>query len=118
MNIDEWAAEQCGVEIDYNRFIISGAPTYLLPIDNGDSESYVFWSIHDPRCREIVREHFWLSTTRASNSTVLMDGNYWGCTSTNTEIRRLYKKPVFYGKSPAEAEIACITAIYEAQKDE
>ena len=105
MTVDKWAADQCGVQLDKITGCVLQAERGLAPW---------YWTITDPRCREIVREHFWLSTTRAGNSTILMDGNYWGCTSTNTDIRSLYKKPVFYGKTPAEAEIACINAIYQA----
>lgn len=107
-DIDKWCAKQSKVTLHGHEFVI-----YETAL--GD-KIYAEWTIKDPRCREIVRERFWLNTNRAGNSTALMDGNYWSCSSSNNDVRRGLK-PSYRGKSPAEAEIACITAIWEARDE-
>ena len=110
-DIDNWFADQCGVET-YDDFGVP-YPEYYF-IKDGREFQYL-WTIHDPRCREVIREKFWLCTNRAGNSTALMDGKYWICSSSNNQIRRIIKIGL-RGKTIAEAEIACCEAIYEAQK--
>ena len=98
MNIDEWAANQCGIAI------LGGGwrpPGYAAPISGR-------WTIKDPRCREIVREHFKIWTYYGSIGTDKMG---WVSTSANNDMAGTY------GKTIAEAEIACIEAIYEASKN-
>ena len=97
MNIDEWAAEQCGVEIHTGYWIHNGVK-HDFP-----------WSVLHPVCREIVRGHFKLSTYWDA------DGHCW-CESDREDL--LNQQLVRDAPEIAEAEIACITAIYEAQKDE
>ena len=95
MNIDEWAAEQCGIEL----FRMYSENAWYDP-DMGDS----FWTIQDPRCREIVREHFKIWTYYGQIGTDKM-----GWVSTSSYNNMAY----IYGKTIAEAEIACIRGIYK-----
>ena len=99
MNIDEWAAEQCGVEVFGNGSFIIGS-------EHGHS-IWIDWTIQDPRCREIVREHFKIWTYYGSVGTDKMG---WVSTSANNDMAGTY------GKTIAEAEIECITAIWETSK--
>ena len=88
MNIDEWTAEQCGVKIEPS--IILGEWQRI--------DDWTPWTIQDPRCREIVREHFKICTDFS------IDGWFSGRAGTTEQ---------YAGKTIAEAEIACIKAIYK-----
>ena len=92
MNIDEWFAEQCGVELGTNNadFIVYETEvTYCYP-----------WDIKDPQCREIVREKFSIETLRKFGK--------WHADSLGFTFSKGHE-------TIAEAEIACLTAIYEAR---
>ena len=58
--IDKWAAEQCGVGFTTNH------KKQVVAWFTGSIDERVYWefewTIQDPRCREIVREHFKLET--------------------------------------------------------
>jgi len=102
--VDQWAAEQCGVEIF--PFPTDKIVFYHLYWSFKDTNYEYPWTIQDPRCREIVREHFKLSTIY----------RYWVMPTEmvyETTTRNCIK---YEGKTIAEAEIACITAIYEASQ--
>lgn len=97
--VDEWAAEQCGVEFKQTW---KGRVWYL----NGKLHENDEWTIKDPRCREIVREHFKIWTAYGP---IGFDRMGWqACTAYN-------KLTNYHGNTIDEAEIACITAIYEAE---
>lgn len=100
-SIDEWAAAKCGVEFKQTW---KGRVWYL----NGKLHENDEWTIKDPRCREKVRDHFNICTVK----------------HTSTKPNRNWQSNSFlnvdfiaeFGSTIAEAEIACITAIYEAEK--
>ena len=102
MNINEWAADQCGVLLDLDNW------EYGYQVGDEWEYSDDHWSIHNPRCREIVREHFKIWTYYGSNRT---DKMRWISTSAYNNMDYIY------GKTIAEAEIGCIEAIYEASKN-
>ena len=96
MNIDKWCAEQCGVQIEFVDY-------FSIPTDHKNiRDGYQFtWTIFDPRCREIVREHFLIEMCRVSGS--------W------TAFKYLIDEDASiegHGKTIPEAEIECINAIY------
>jgi hypothetical protein len=86
-NLDKWCAEQCGVDPD-----------------NPQDDFYADWDIQDPRCREIVREHFTITMDFLKGDWIAQGGY---CI-TRTCMGK--------GKTIAEAECNCITQIYEASK--
>lgn len=92
MTVDQWAAEQCGVS--YKRYY-----EWLQP---GDYQTFDITKASD---REIVREHFGIYTRPCKD-----DRSEWTC------ISLLIDDVQEWGKTIAEAEIACITAIWEASK--
>lgn len=89
MTVDQWAAEQCGVS--YKRYY-----EWLQP---GDYQTFDITKASD---REIVREHFKLHT--------YWYNHLWWCEHIHQG------DDLESGKTIAEAEIACITAIWEASK--
>ena len=97
-DIDKWAAEQCCNEYVY---LWDGKLFYM----KGDIKAPFEWTITDPRCREIVRDHFKIITD------VWPLGGW--CAHQHLETNR--KDAI--GKTIAEAEIACITAIWEASDE-
>ena len=93
-DLDKWAAEQCGVELN---LVSSKALLWF-----GNTATGYQWTIQDPRCREIVREHFKIDTRE------YYQGG-WQCAAED-----IYP-PI--GQTIAEAEIACIKAIKEAMNE-
>ena len=101
-DIDKFCAEQCGIEISAEPLKVYG---YEI-VNWSDLGLPRFWSIKDPRCREIVREHFDISTQRHYHR----DGQLiWYSDKFSTSYDG-------YGITIEEAEIECITAIWEASK--
>ena len=98
-DIDKFCAEQCGIEISAEPLKVYG---YEI-VNWSDLGLPRFWSIKDPRCREIVREHFGITTQ-------IMSGSEWVALAPGVPTQ------VEHGKTIAEAEIECITAIWEASK--
>mgnify|MGYP001817531438 CR=1 FL=1 len=95
--VDEWTAEQCGFCIMTG---LDDKEYFYRP--NTTEPPYDFeWTIKDPRCREIVREHFKIDTREYYAG---------GWQSIAEDIH----PPI--GKTIAEAEIACIQVIYEASQ--
>jgi len=94
-SIDEWAAEQCGVDFIANRY-----GWFLYPVNHAITEDVhaVKWTIKDPRCREIVLD--WIAEHPEYYRFLHGYINNW--------MAGKMKK--------SEAEISCITAIYEAEK--
>jgi hypothetical protein len=96
MDINEWFAKKCGVTID--------------SVGGGYVFRGVFygwgWTIQDPRCREIIREKFKIDTCEEDSGL-----GKW-CAS--CYINGVYRTEG-YGKTIAEAEIACLEAIYKAE---
>lgn len=85
-NINKYFAEQLGVQA--NGLLIDSY--------------YADWTISDPRCREVIREKFGIST-------IVFD---------NGQARTTWKDYMSdIKRTIAEAEIACLTAIYEARDD-
>jgi hypothetical protein len=99
--IDKWCAEQCGI-----KFQNEGASHWYIP----PSKLYPYeWTIQDPRCREIVCEEFkihplWVGFRGMGH------GNYWIGYVNEQRLSIIEQRR-------KEAEIACITAIYEARDE-
>ena len=117
MNIQQvnaYMAEKCGIKISggkyfvYNYFKMFRSDykegTYANHIQDADID--MEWTIQDPRCREIVREKF-------SITTKYTPPNEYGWMSYKDDDTDGIK-PFSKGGTPAEAEIACITAIAES----
>lgn len=102
-DIDKWAAARCGVTVrDHTNYLT------IMPYSEVRVEGCSFWTIEDPRCREIVQEHFKINT-------VWIEENKWRATENkwrSEESCCIAKE----GGCPAEAEISCIQAIYEASQ--
>ncbi len=106
-DIDKWAAEQCGVGFTYDEFKV------VVAWWTGDIDDRVYrnydWTIQDPRCREIFIQE-------------KIDSVHY--LRLNSQQVRVSMKPrdMEYVSSIeptyAAGEIACITAIWEAMKDE
>ena len=102
MNINEWFAKQCGVKY-LNRYKAYGM---LDPTQKDELGLYIKWDIKDPRCMQVVREKFLLSTNMKEDGTAYCyekggyvdEGNGWGDTI-------------------PKAEYACCEAIYEARDE-
>ena len=99
IELDRWAAETCGVKviagiINIDTLLIKGGK---LPLD--------IWTLSDARCREIVRE--WLKIRTAPSYP-----NRFSARSFKVETVKPY---VHIGKTIADAEIACIQAIKDAE---
>ena len=99
MNIDKWFAEKCGVHDGFKSCI-----SWVYGINQYNYE----WTISDPRCREIIREKFKTHTYWDTDMFVCHYSKN-GITDKNSITD--------YGKTIAEAEIACLTAIYEAKRN-
>ena len=97
-DIDKWFADQCSVEIE-------GFYGWFQMIDGEPVKDGQHWTIHDPRCREVIREKFLIETYTITN---VDDSIGFGAESND------FKRGS--GKTIAKAEIACCEAIYEAQK--
>ena len=98
MTMNEWFAEQCGVED-----ILSGtygADHYTV---NG---RYIngTWDIKDPRCMQVVRERFSIATSHGINGWLAMSYH------TNSIVGHTMYPTII------QAEYACCVAIYEASK--
>ncbi|MBT8449508.1 MAG: hypothetical protein KJO69_07455 [Gammaproteobacteria bacterium] len=101
-DIDIWAAELCKIKFSLKETGFPGVYFY-------DGKWFPDkWTIEDPRCREIVREKLLIHTFyfdrkwRANGSIPMDDLASWCVFGKGTSIK--------------EAEIACITDIYEASK--
>ena len=106
MDINQWYADKCGVteEIDAD---VGGFNWYTdTHITYGGK-----WSITDPRCIEICVEKYGIQTHR----TVSNESEWYAQAEFCKEAN--YQGHGSYGKTRIEAEIACLTAIYEAEKD-
>ena len=91
-DLDEWAAEQCGVICH---------STYWHLTNQSFIEHEHQWTLSDPRCMQVFREKFRFDTEAFST-----DG--WECYHRDMD-------KFFSGKTIAEAEIACAKAIYAAR---
>lgn len=100
-DIDKWFAEQCGVKCDYDPFNFKAWWEM-----EGQVKLFYLWTIHDPRCREVIRERFFI-TTMPHN-----DRKQWLSWASDIE------GTTELGKTIAEAEIACCESIYEAREGE
>ena len=87
--VNKITARLCGVDVATKTWGYKEGNQYYV---NSDP-----WTISDPRCREIVREKFKLATYQHHEGA-------WLCTNPMHKIES-------FGKTIAEAEIACITAI-------
>ncbi len=100
-NINKWYADKCGIElIEHFSEIL-----YTSPMDDNVNDT---WTISDPRCREIIREKFRITTMIACNVlyvSFLMPFDLIG----------IYENACF--KTIEEAELALLQAIYEARDD-
>jgi len=106
--VEQWSAEQCGVEpitiTTYSGFIDCSVEGFIC----NDIEYPFGWSVKDPRCREIVREHFKINTVWIEKGKWRATENKWR----NDESGCIYME----GEDPEEAECNCIEAIHEAEK--
>lgn len=98
--LDKWAAEKCDItvrEVDAR---------YAIPQHSfiRDGKLFIYeWRLSDARCREIVREHFKIITN------VPYDPKYkW-------MAHQHFHTNWIHGKTPEEAELACIAAIREGE---
>ena len=98
IDIDKWFADKCGIHLFSNN---DKSQIELWTTHDG---WVCIWSIQDPRCREIIREEFSISTYM---NHIELDGKAWWCQD-NTGIETNIYKSLF------EAEIACMQAIYDA----
>jgi len=106
--LDKWAAESCGVFVQERS---RGQVNEYFEYDNGvDGTTIIedFWTLSDARCREIVREYF-IITTRP-----VRKGESWFASS-DKEKEHGVEVICVIGKTIAEAEIACIAAIMDAE---
>ena len=111
MNIDKWCAEQCGVkETTTNSDSVLYSETEAW-FHNGVWRNNDKWTIEDPRCREIVREHFFIDTLTVAEPFRTNDGNKWNTYCFKPSATGSYCVSAT-GKTIAEAEIECINAIY------
>ena len=96
--LNKWSAEKVGLTVyaDEGRIKI-----LTIPKDWAFDESE--WTLSDARCREIVREYFKIHTNQMLSGDVICGAHPYG--------------GEFIGKSIAEAEIACIKAIMEAENE-
>ena len=109
MNIDQWAAEQCGVRVGMTN------DGRLVPHESKSMYKIAFWTINDARCREIVREHFKITTMYRPAGWVAMQNKWTKRINIAADQDDRYICLSGIGKTIAEAEIACIKAIYESE---
>ena len=106
-DINEWYADKCGV-----RTREVGEKFWYSPSMNDDAKVTDLWDIKRADCREIIREYYKITTNMAYNFTC------WGSAGF-IPVKGGYKATImFKGKTIAEAEIACLEAIYQEGKDE
>jgi len=98
-DIDKFCADQCDVELNNEGMVVSwpGFGTTIADVN--------LWTIQDPRCREIVREHFRIEMCRVADSWIA----FQYLIEEDASIEG-------HGKTIAEAECNCIQQIYEASK--
>lgn len=111
-NIDKWAAKQYGVELRKGSQVGYHYEDDEWFTYNRRSYSFV-WTITDPRCMNIVLR------------SIMENGSYW-CTGYSLIrlsdgyrflLYKAYETIEGHGKTPEDAQIACITAIWKT-KDE
>ena len=91
--IDKYFADKCGVKQHQNAYIGK-------------------WTIKDARCREVVREKFEIQTRHS-----WIEGKpCWICEATVQQPEDQWNEYWEHGKTIAEAEVACLKSIYEAEK--
>ena len=98
--INKWTAEKCGVALYAITPVIHSNYKEYDYLEKGIEQR---WSIERAECREIIREKFLIRT-------VFNDSDY---------VWKAYCLKPFIepnGKTIAEAEIACIVAIWEKEK--
>ena len=93
--IDKWFADKCGIRCD------DAFDTIYYDGINGLGDE---WTIQDPRCREVIREQYQLTTD------IRQDGSRYCYPRLNIDDAIRY---MGNGGTIAEAEIACLKAIYE-----
>jgi hypothetical protein len=105
-DINEWYADKCGVIFtEYEQTVVDGSDEKItLKFAGYRTDSFECkdsWTIQDPRCREIIREKFNIQTQQLVGEWMVI------CAGIPTQITS--------GKTIAEAEIACLEAIYKAE---
>ena len=99
--LDQWAAEKIGLTV----YVHQDGRIKVLTIPKHWKFDKGIFTLSDARCREIVREHFEISTNRGHwNDGIEVD--HWYSTTEDNKFEA-------DGKSIEEAEIACIAAIME-----
>ena len=106
-DIDEFYAEKCGVEL-YTSREINEQGYYWYARESPNIEYGFEWIIQDPRCREIIRERFKIDTEYYEE--------VWYSSQRLKTPHYDFNNAQGKGKTIAESEINCITAIYEAEK--
>jgi len=101
-DINKFYAEKCGVTTRINNI-----KELCFQTEWGN---YTVWTIQDPRCREIIRERFKLDTLLGIRSKSL---NTWVCERLSDSGNLICGGK---GKTIAEAEIACLTEIYNNER--
>jgi hypothetical protein len=99
MDIDKWTAEKCGV----NVLVIEATDEIIW---NPSANIFQIWTMQDARCREIFWA-WWLKEMAGRKDA-------WFDKPNGSYMIKVIDR-IFYGYRIAEAEIACITAIMEAE---
>ena len=111
-DINKFFADSCGIKISHSRYF--SYPdfksfrheykdgTYAKYIQDGNID--MEWSIDDPRCREVIREKFKIRTVWNESDNVWKAYTFTPFAEPN-------------GRTIAEAEIACLKAIYENRNE-
>ncbi len=110
--INKWSAKECGVDILHSE------NWSLLNDIKLPHYRHYSWDFRDPRCMAVIRGHFKI----CSNWSNIDPLKLW-TSSNGTEIQMTDK---FYhtseligaGKSPHEADCACLVNIWEASSEQ
>ena len=95
MDINKWSADKCGVTFKDGQF----TKAYYWCINDEIQGSD--WSIYKPDCMEIIREKFKIDTEYNHDDELWISNAGYG---------------IGRGKTIKEAELACLTAIYEIKR--
>ena len=104
-DLNKWAAEQCGVSF-FSAKETNEHGYYWFTVEDRDYE----WTITDHRCREIVIQSILNDNVLDAYCVDMLDNRV------RVRINTGLAQYQGFGKTIAEAEIACITAIYEARE--
>jgi hypothetical protein len=101
--LNKWTADKLAIYLYKPKEVNEHGYYFYNKVDMRDCDYE--WTMQDARCREIVREHFKVDTTWTTD-------NDWYCFVELDKDDYLVEER---GKTIADAEIACIKAIMEAE---